>query len=49
MNNDLKDFEQISYNPFEANTTFVDKSNPDLNYFNDINFRNYETPYVFSE
>ena len=46
----IENFEQISFNPFDKNDTiFGDENDPDLNYFDDENFQNYETPYVFCE
>ena len=46
----ISDFEQMSFNPFSLNNTNLsDDIDPDLNYFNDESFKNFETNYYFPE
>ena len=48
--NPSKDFEQINFNPFNFfNDQDQDMRDPDLNYFNDLNSNNFDSPYVLEE
>ena len=43
-------FEQISFNPINFfNDQNEDMRDPDLNYFNDLNSNNFDSPYVLGE
>ena len=46
--NPSKDFEQINFNPFNFinDQDQQDMRDPDLNYFNDLNSNNFDSPYV---
>ena len=49
--NPSKDFEQINFNPFNFFNDHdqQDMRDPDLNYFNDLNSNNFDSPYVLEE
>ena len=49
--NPSKDFEQINFNPFNFfnDQDQQDMRDPDLNYFNDLNSNNFDSPYVLEE
>ena len=49
--NPSKDFEQINFNPFNFFNDHdqQDMRDPDLNYFNDLNSNNFNSPYVLEE
>ena len=48
--NPLKDFEQIDFNPCNFfNDPDQDIRDPDLNYSNDLNLNNFDSPYVLEE
>ena len=43
--NPLRNLEQFNFNPFNFfNDQDQDMRNPDLNYFNDLNFSNFDSP-----
>ena len=49
--NPSKDFKQINFNAFNLFNDHdqQDMRNPDLNYFNDLNSNNFDSPYVLEE
>ena len=49
--NPFKDFKQINFNPFNFFNDHdqQDMRDPDLNYFNDLNSNNFDSPYVLEE
>ena len=49
--NPSKDFEQINFNPFNFfnDQDRQDMRDPDLIYFNDLNFNNFDSPYVLKD
>ena len=49
--NPSKDFEQINFNTFNFfnDKDRQDMSDPDLNYFNDLNSNNFDSPYLLEE
>ena len=49
--NPSKDFEQINFNPFNFfnDQDQKDMRNPNLNYFNDLNSNNFNSPYVLED
>ena len=48
--NPSKDLEQINFNPFIFfNDQDQDMRDLDLNYFNDLNYNNFDSPYVLEE
>ena len=49
--NPSKDFKQINFNAFNLFNDHdqQDMRDPDLNYFNDLNSNNFDSPYVLEE
>ena len=49
--NPSKNFEQINFNPFNFfnDQDQQDMRDPDLNYFNDLNSNNFDSPYALEE
>ena len=49
--NPSKDFEQINFNPFNFfnDQDQQDMRDSDLNYFNDLNSNNFDSPYLLEE
>ena len=49
--NPSKDFEQINFNPFNFfnDQDQQDMRDPDLNYSNDLNSNNFDSPYVWKD
>ena len=49
--NPSKDFEQINFNPFNFfnDQDQQDMRDPDLNYFNDLNSNDFDSPYALEE